>query len=351
MNKIAIIGGGPAGIALASQLDKLNVSYVLFETGKIAQTWRSVPKDLTVLSPWWTNILRWRDLFVHNPFSKTPALLYTEHLIDVAKKLHGEIREHTRVVELIRDQNKQWMIRTEQGNVFKFAKIVLATGYYQSPKNPEPGFTSDGSIPLIHSAFIHDYDQLTQFAESERPLLVIGKRVTAGQLLVELHKRKIRCLLSIKSPIEYRRHGSIASLREQLYFFGEELQLWFHPGIKRNSYPAMDGGLTQCLIESGEIEVLPTIQDVNKGEVLFTNQQKRNCAAIICATGYDPCLSLLKTLFNYLPSEVPQVTEYEVDGLPNLFLLGFDNISDHRSRYLRGIRRDAVKLGKRLTKS
>lgn len=36
--------------------------------------------------------------------------------------------------------------------------------------------------------------------------------------------------------------------------------------------------------------------------------------------------------------------------MPGVFLLGFDNLYDHRSRYLRGIRRDARRLARRLTR-
>jgi hypothetical protein len=348
MSAIAIIGGGPAGIALARQLDQLGISYVLFEAGQMAETWRSVPADLTVLSPWWTNTLGWRDMFDCNPFAKVPALTYVEHLMRISRRLRGDIRERTRVAHIRKDGSQQWIIQTEQGTAQTFAKVVLATGYYQSPKGAEPAFSSDGSVPVLHAAAIHDYQQLMQFSADKHPVLVIGKRVTAGQLIVELHQRQLRCLLSVKTQVEYRRHGTIAALREQLYFFWEELQLWLHPGLKRNSYPVMDGGLTQQLIESGEVEVMPPVLTVTAGEVVFTDQQRRHCAAIICATGYDPSLGLLQPLLNLAPSEVPAVFQYEVEGLPNLFLLGFDNIADHRSRYLRGIRRDAVILAKRL---
>lgn len=351
MSAIAIIGGGPAGIALARQLDKLDISYVLFEAGQIAETWRSVPADLTVLSPWWTNTLSLRDVFDCNPFAKVPALSYAEYLMRMSRCLCGDVRERTRVVNISRDNAQQWIIQTDQGSAHTFAKVVLATGYYQSPKGAEPAFSSDGSIPIIHSAAIHDYQQLMQFSAAKYPILVIGKRVTAGQLIVELHQRQLPCLLSVKAPVEYRRHGTIAALREQMYFFWEELQLWLNPGLKRNSYPVMDGGKTQQLIKSGEVEVMSPVLSVTDGEVLFTNQQSRHCTAIICATGYNPNLGLLHPLLNLAMSEVPTVLQYEVVGLPNLFLLGFDNIADHRSRYLRGIRRDAIKLAKRLTQN
>lgn len=348
MKQVAIIGGGPAGIALALELDKRKIPYVLFEAGQLAATWNSVPSNLTVLSPWWTNTLRWRDMLSHNPFSKVPAGKYHHYLLDMARNLRGEINQNTRVVHLTRDSSSRWIVHTEHGKMQVFSGVVLATGYFCSPKGAEPEFFSDGTIPILHSSDIKDYQQLQQFLEAKLPILVVGKRVTAGQLLIELHKRHLPTLLSVKSIIEYRRHGIIAALREQLYFFWEELELWLRPGLKRNSYPAMDGGLTQQLIDSGTIELLPTITSVSSGEAIFSDQSKRACAAIICATGYNPCVELLSPWFSSLEHVLPAVQNYKIEGLPNLFLLGFDNITNHRSRYLRGIRQDAVLLARQL---
>ncbi len=348
MSAIAIIGGRPVGIELARQLDQHRISYVLFGARQIAETRRSVPGDLTVSSPWWTNRLRWRDLFDCNPFAKLPAVSYVARLRQISQRLRGEIREQTRVFRMRHDDAQQLNIQTEQEVTKKFAQVVLATGHYQSPRGAEPAFHSDGSVPVIHSAEIHDYQQLMQFSATNEPILVIGKRVTAGQLIVGLYQRDLGCLLSVKTAVEYRRHGGIAALREELYFFWKEPQLWLQPGLKRHSYPVMDGGMTQQLFESGEVEVMPQVTSITAGEVVFADQQRRRCAAVICATGYNPSHELLQPLLNLDPTKVPAVLRYEIEGLPNLFLLGFDNITDHRSRYLRGIRRDAVKLAKRL---
>lgn len=48
---IAIIGAGPAGLALAKSLDGHGVAYTIFERANIGSTWAQAPADLTVLSP------------------------------------------------------------------------------------------------------------------------------------------------------------------------------------------------------------------------------------------------------------------------------------------------------------
>ncbi|MFD1298899.1 NAD(P)-binding domain-containing protein [Lysobacter gummosus] len=345
---IAIIGAGPSGIALGASLDRRHLSYDLFEARSIGATWKAAPASLRVLSPWWTNVLTAGEVLRGNPLRKPRADEYLDHLLRLAGRLHGTLHESCKVLSLSRNEQGLWTVHSEQGQRGPYTAIVLATGYFFSPSWPCPSSPSDGTVPILHAADIHDYAQLDGLRAGDAPVVVVGRRVTAGQLMLEMHSRNIPCALSLRSPIEYRRHGFIATLREAAYFFWEELQSRMKPGIRRFSYPVMDGGKTRNLVDSGRIAIWPTIERIEEGHVVFGDGTKQPAAAVVMATGYRATLDLLPPSLTLDEYGVPLHRGFEVQGLPGIYLLGFDNLYDHRSRYLRGIRFDATRLANTL---
>jgi len=351
---IAIIGGGPAGIALAAALDRHGLEYTLLEARNMGSTWRRVPPDLTVLSPWWTNILDASGLMEYPPLAKAPAGRYVAHLERVAKGLRGTIRTSTRAVGLRAATNDGWEItlRTatgEQLEALHAGAVVVCTGYFDRPALPRPTFENDGSIPACHAAEITHFELLDHFGDPKKPVLLVGKRVTAGQFLLRLATTGRQVELSSPSKVVFRRHGALAWSREMLYYAWESLQLGLRPGLKRDSFPPMEGGECRRLIESGAVRMRPALVAVRDGMAHFADGSASEFGAVVLATGYLPQLELLEGISlggerdEYgLPKR--HAPGYELAGNAGLYLLGFDNLRSHRSRYLRGIRSDAHEL-------
>ncbi len=256
---IAIIGGGPAGIALGLELDKKSIPYDLFEARELASTWRSVPSGLHVLSPWWTNVLQFQCALAGNPLRKPRAEVYLAHLVAMASRLRGQLFTNCRVDGIRPEGTGRWFLDTAQGGRGPYATVVMATGYFSTPRPADPPISTDGSLPMVHAAEISDYAALETLRDGELPIVVVGRRVTAGQLLLELEERDIPAALSTRSAMEYRRYGMLASIREVAYFFWEELQARLIPNLRRPSYPVMEGGRTEALVTSGKVAVLPII--------------------------------------------------------------------------------------------
>lgn len=348
MSVIGIIGGGASGIALARALDKLNKKYVIYEARQMGATWSAVPSDLSVLSPWWTNILDVSDLFAFNPFGKPAARKYFFHLKRIANQLHGKVFEMCTIERIeLSTQGTRWALIGEGGQAYFHDVVVIATGYFFSPALPNPLFDSDTSIPIIHASKITDYAELDQFLSAPDPLLIVGGRVTAGQLMLEMDKRKIPFDLSVRSEIAFRRHGLIAFWRESIYFIIEEILARIMAPKKQNSYPGMDGGKTQELIASGVVGVHPAVRSCLDGVITFINDSKKKYSAVVLATGYHPCLRPISGLVGNT-TDIPPMNGFEIAACKGLYLLGFDNLYDHRSRYLRGIRGDAKRLARML---
>ncbi|GAB3334783.1 NAD(P)-binding domain-containing protein [Marilutibacter aestuarii] len=344
---IAIIGAGPAGISLAAALDAVGVPYEVFEKEQIGHTWRAAPADLRVLSPWWTDVLHPRAMFKGNPFRKPLAGEYLDHLLATAGTLRGKVHQSCAVTALQRVDGG-WMLQATHGAAGPFAAVVLATGYFSMPRQPDPAIPTDGSVRVLHASAIRDYAELDALRDGARPVVVVGRRVTAGQLMLELSARDIPCAISVRSPLEYRRHGLLADAREVCYFFWETLEAWLKPGLRRPSFPVMEGGRTRELVQTGRVKVMPRIRKIERGELFLEDGSRLPAAAVLHATGYQADLRLLTDGVRLDEYGVPLHSNFEISGMSGIHLLGFDNLYDHRSRYLRGIRADARRLASKL---
>ncbi len=67
---IIIVGGGPAGLATAYCLQKLNIDCLVVEKNKVGNSWGNMPKYWRVVSPQWTNMLPGSGFHYSSPFSK-----------------------------------------------------------------------------------------------------------------------------------------------------------------------------------------------------------------------------------------------------------------------------------------
>src|SRR4051812_25180814 len=56
--EILIIGGGPAGLSLGFELKKRGLAFLILEKGaSVGESWRKMPRDLRLASPWKCNSL------------------------------------------------------------------------------------------------------------------------------------------------------------------------------------------------------------------------------------------------------------------------------------------------------
>jgi hypothetical protein len=346
--EVAIIGAGPAGISLSRCLDRLGVDHVVLERGRAGETWRKLPPSLRLLSPWWTNALSLRGALGRFPTAKATARDFTAHLLRLADRQQSRIRCGADVLAVARTAAGYSLALADGGQVHCRA-LACCTGYFSNPAPPRPAIESDGSLREMHAADISDYAQLEALKAGESRALVVGKRVTAGQLALELHRRGFKVALSAMDPIAFRRDGWLGEAKDTLYFPYEALRLALQPRLSANSFPIMDGGAVRKLVESGAIGTRTRAVAISRGAVEFDTGAIENFELVIHATGYAPSLAYLRPLPGITwQGDTPATRDFEVLGHPGLFLLGLDNLYNFTSRYLRGIRRDAAVLAPRL---
>lgn len=338
---VLIIGAGPSGLCLADELSRTTALKVItLERSEIGSTWSRSPADLRVLSPWWTNILSFRHLFRHNPFALVTARAYLEHLQEFARERRIAVETGVEITS-IRRSGAGWVAVDKSGRHWTARFVVCASGYFSSPAFPEPSFFSDGSLPIIHAGEIDDYGRYGSLFAGKR-VLVVGKRVTAGQLMVELVDRGAQVTLAADAPISFHRAGWFARVVDQAYFLYEAARIRLQPTLKSASYPPMEGGRARQLLESGTVPRVDRITMIKDGFAVLADGSRVQPDHVVLATGYRPCLDYLAgTCILCRETGLPEMDGFEVKNAPGIFLVGFDNLRNFRSRYLRGIRADA----------
>ena len=108
----------------------------------------------------------------------------------------------------------------------------------------------------------------------------------------------------------------------------------------------MPGGCARELIESGLIRLYPQVRCFEGNTVVFENGESMRPDAVLFATGFRPVLAHLGDLGLAVDhhSGVPQMSGMESTNVTGLFFLGLDGLRNFQSRFIRGIRKDAVVL-------
>jgi glycine/D-amino acid oxidase-like deaminating enzyme len=334
-----IVGAGPAGIALALRLRQRRISALVLEAHRIGETWHRVPREMRLVSPWWTNALRSRDVLRFPPLAKVLAEDFRNYLATLARRERLDIIEGAKISE-IESVPGGWRARADDGRSWIAPQLVLATGYFGNPKGPIGGLDTDGSVPVSHVASVHDYDAFARDHEGQT-VVIVGKRVSAGQFMTELARRGVRVVLATRGPVEFRRAGLAGWIRDHIYFFWEALRVRLQPGLRADSYPIMDGGETERMVRSRQVAVVGPVTAIRGGKVLCGDQSIA-ASHVLLATGYSAVIENLAIKPETMTFESGVLSGFRL--AEGLYAIGIDQQTDFRSRYLRGIRVDARAL-------
>jgi glycine/D-amino acid oxidase-like deaminating enzyme len=344
---VLVVGAGPAGLALARQLRRRGVAFRVVDASGPCASWRAMPPALRLVSPWWTNALRWRDAFRHPPFAMVGADDFAAYLDAFRTRERIAVDMPRRVESVAKAADVDGYVVTTSTGPLQARAVVFCTGYFSTPVGAVPAPASDASVPVLHAAAYPGPAEVRRIA-GDRPVVVVGRRVSAGQIMVELADAGVPVVLSTRAPVEFRRDGLWGELRDAIYYFYEELLLRvLRPRLHAPSFPVMDGGRARELVGAGTIAVRPAIARIDRGCVEFVDGSTLEAGLVINATGYRPSLPDLAAIPFATDSDgLPQADEWEIVGAPGLFVLGLDNRRNYRSRTLRGIRSDCVHLAK-----
>ena len=347
-----VIGAGPAGLALGHELKRRGVSFCILERGAQAgESWRLMPTQMKLVSPWKAS---WLPGFGADQWSANHEVTraeYLDYLTAYAREQGLPVRTNVSVLGIRRDQNG-FLLETSTGGL-ESRCVVSATGYFQNPLVPEIKGLEQSEIPRFHAADYRSADEVAEkLGKRDALILIVGKRLSAGQILVELASAGFSVALSHRTPIQFGSGPLGWWLFFRIHPWLESMKLALHGPKARGFDVRMPGGRARELVEGGSIRLFPQVSRFDGEAVVFQDGRSTRPDAVLFATGFRPVLQHLNGLGVSFDDHtgLPQVSDMESTNVPGLFFLGLDGLRNFQSRFIRGIRKDAGVLADRLAK-
>ncbi|RWC88280.1 MAG: NAD(P)/FAD-dependent oxidoreductase [Mesorhizobium sp.] len=340
--KVAIIGAGPAGLAVAACLRQAGVDFVILEKEQQAvPAWRRHYDRVHLHTT-----KRYSSLpFV--PFSKdypryVPRHLVVEYLDAYAKRFDLEPR-FGETVRAITREGRGWRVESTSG-ALRAWHVVIASGYNAEPLLPKFAGIDAFKGKTLHSA---DYRNATPFAGQS--VLVVGMGNTGAEIALDLAEGGARPTISVRDgvhivprelfgvPIQMvgmaTRLGP-RRINDALFPLILDLVLGRLEkfGLRRpkqgllqqialaSRIPVIDVG-TIGKIREGAIKVAPDIAEISERGARFVDGGHGEFDAILFATGYRP--GYAKFLDPGIQPDRSGVTAQASDL--GLYLVGFHN--------------------------
>jgi putative flavoprotein involved in K+ transport len=199
--RVAVVGGGQAGLAASYGLTRAGIEHVVLERGRVGQTWRDRWDSFRLVTPNWTVQLPGHHYDGPEPDGFMPRDEISAYLERYASRFGAPVRESVDVRSVER-RNGDFVLDTSAGKLCA-ERLILATGAYQRPHRPAPASTLPARLLQIDVEGYRD--------ERELPpgrVLVVGSGQSGCQIAEELHDAGRNVVLACgKAPWAPRRIG------------------------------------------------------------------------------------------------------------------------------------------------
>jgi len=371
MNQISctIIGGGPAGLAVAGRLAQQGISARLLEKGPV---------------PGWSWVNHYDRLRLHTikAYSHLPGMafpaeypqyvpkdLFAKYLQDYARKFDLNPEVNTEV-NSIKRVSEGWEVSTKQSR-FISRYLVIATGYNRVPIMP----VYDG-LDNYQGIIMHSKSYKTGLDFKGKRVLVVGMGNTGAEIALDLLEQGAAPEISIRNPVNiiprdfFGRPAQKTAillnklpekLRDHLGNILQRLAIGdlspygipspkYAPTYQVRNYariPVIDLGTVKA-IKEGKIKVNKGIASFHSKSVRFTDGKSQQFEAVVFATGYHAGVpSFFPEIAPYLNNK-GQPEQISYTALSNLFFIGFAAPS---TGILRSICQDSETIAAELIKA
>jgi hypothetical protein len=341
--QVAIVGAGPAGLAVAACLKQRGVTALILDSAaQVGAVWRKHYQRLHLHTHKGGSSLPGLDFPSDYPLypSREQFIAYLEQYARHFELAPAFEEAVTRVVR----NGSGWEITTTR-RTFGTRHVVLATGNTRVPVTPTwPG------LERFSGEVLHSSRYTNGSAWKGKRVLVVGLGNSGGEIAIDLHEHGARPTLAVRSPVSVIPREllglpilAVASLFRAFpprvadllaapllaLSIGDITKL----GLRRRPYgpleqikrdgrvPLIDVG-TLALVRAGQVQIAPGVERFTETSAVFEGGLTQPFDAIVLATGYRPELA------EFLPSAPELCDEHgfpRADGQvrPGLHLCGF----------------------------
>ncbi|KAL5728146.1 indole-3-pyruvate monooxygenase [Ranunculus cassubicifolius] len=350
---VAVVGGGPSGIATSACLNRLSIQNILFERENcLASLWKTKTYDRVHL-----HLAKQFCQLPYMPFpSSYPTYLPKSqfiHYLDSYASHFNVNPSYNRVVESAEFDKVQgkWIIKvtnkkSNEVGIYLAKFLVVATGETCDPYTPNVEGINTFTGEVMHSTL---YKSGKPY--SNKSVLIVGSGNSGMEIALDLSNYSAKPSVIVRNPIhmvnrEMLYMGMVLRKYISIHII-DFILLWMSKFIygdmtkygitrlkegpfvmkeKYGTYPAIDVG-TLKRIRSGKIQVLPSIKQIEGNVVEFANEKVYVFDAIVFATGFKRSINKwLKGDRNLL----------DQDGVPKLSFPD-NNWKGHNALYCAGL--------------
>jgi putative flavoprotein involved in K+ transport len=334
---ILIIGAGPSGLLISHYLKNSGLNILVIEkAATVGSSWDQMPDHLRLITFWKSNALIPEDLGLFNLNEQVSAKDFYQYLCNFKIRHQLPIEFDCEFVNFKKvniEGGKIFEIVTKSG-LYRAKKIIDCRVYFIFPHFPEIFLNKNISVPVIH---FKDYKNVDQVKDFKR-ILIVGKGLSAGQLIEELDRSSLKFELSIstRSKIRYTSNPRIFNIFLRFLDVFEKILF----SLPRNyKYPLnVPMAFTAKSIIEKRVLVFGDVKNIYGNTIEFDNELKKDFDLILLATGFQTKKESVDDRFESIET-------------PGLFYLGLDFQKNYTSRFIRGMRQDAKELAKYVQKT
>jgi putative flavoprotein involved in K+ transport len=368
---VVVIGAGPAGLAAAAELSRLEVpATVLERRDVVGSSWRGRYDRLRL------NTSRLSSALPGSRFPKGTPLFptrdqYVRYLEGYATGHGLDIEFGVEVTRIDRGDPGGWRVSTSAGE-YRPAQVIIATGHQHTARLPDWPGRDRFAGRLLHAA---DYRNPQDFQGSD--VLVVGPGSSGLEIAYDLATGgAARVRLAVRTPphIVLRMAGPVpgeypALLLEALppriadpqvafvqrktigdlsqYGLAEPAEGFFARALREQKVPAIVDPEMIGAIKARRIEIVPAVDSVDEAGARLAGGTTITPDAIIAATGYDTALGPVVGHLGVLDARGVPAIHGGPPAAPGLRFIGFRPrpaqvglVGREARRAAKGVRRD-----------
>lgn len=351
-----VVGGGPAGLAVAACLQRAGLRPCILEKGPaVGTSWRGHYRRLHLHTVKELSALPGLAFPAEAP-RYVPRAQVVDYLEAYARHFALPVQTGCEVVSVARAGNgaEGWEVCARVANGgpelrrWQVKRVVLASGANAQPRRPALSGEEAFGGQVLHS---RDYVDTARFAG--QLVLVVGMGNTGAEIALDLVEQGVAVGLSVRSPVNivYREFLGRPSQRSSLLLarlpqrWGDAVAGWLRDlsvgdlsayGLRtpaasplaqlreEGRTPVIDVG-TVAQIRAGRIAVYPGIDQLVPGGVRFVDGRQAAFDTILLATGYGAGLqAMFPTLKLPLDARGLPNSAIGAGELAGLYFVGFD---------------------------